>query len=259
MITSTKNPNIQWVRRLQSKSKVRQAEQVIVIEGVRLLEEAQDSNWVIRSIYYADTLSDRGMNLVNTFRDSETRLDTVSSNVMQAISDTKNPQGILAVIEMRSIPVPDQPDLLLILDGVRDPGNLGTIIRTAAAAGVQAVYLTPGTVDAFSPKVLRAGMGAHFRLPIHSASWIDICSQIKGANLHAYLAISESGEFYYDSDFQRALVLIIGGEAEGASKTAIQVSDSQVQIPMPGGGESLNASVAAGILLFEIAHQREKI
>ncbi|MCK4724814.1 MAG: RNA methyltransferase [Anaerolineales bacterium] len=258
MITSTKNPKIQWVRGLQSKSKERQAEQVIIIEGVRLLEEAQESNWVVRSIFYTETLSDRGMNLVNAYKDSETRLDTVSSNVMQAISDTKNPQGILAVIEMRSIPVPDQPDFLLILDGVRDPGNLGTIIRTAAAAGVQAVYLTPGTVDVFSPKVVRAGMGAHFRLPIHSASWIDICSRIKSANLHAFLATSESGDFYYDSDFQRALVLIIGGEAEGASKTAIQVSDSRLQIPMPGGGESLNASVAAGILLFEIAHQREK-
>ena len=259
MITSTKNPRIQWVRRLQSKSKERQAEQVIVIEGVRLLEEAQESNWVIRSIFYTETLSDRGMNLVNAYKDSETRLEIASSNVIQAISDTKNPQGILAVIEVQSIPVPDQLDFLLILDGVRDPGNLGTIIRTAAAAGVQAVYLTPGTVDAFSPKVVRAGMGAHFRLPIHCASWIDICSRIKSTNLHAFLATSKSGDSYYDADFQRALVLIIGGESEGASKTAIQVSDSQLQIPMRGGGESLNASVAAGILLFEIAHQREKI
>ena len=257
MISSTKNPKIQWVLRLQKKSKDRHDEQVFAIEGVRLLEEARASDWKIRSIFYADTLSDRGMNLVNASLNTGTQIESVSPKVMSAISDTKNPQGILAVIEMRSLPVPDQLDFALILDQIRDPGNLGTILRSAAAAGAQVVYLSPGTVDTFSPKVLRAGMGAHFRLPIHNARWIDICSRIKSAELHAYLATSEGSDTYHDSDFQRPLILIIGGEAEGASQTAYQVADSQIKIPMPGGGESLNASVVAGILLFEIARQRE--
>jgi len=257
MITSTKNPRIQWVRRLQSKPKERQADSVFVIEGVRLVEEAQDAKWVVRNIFYTETLSDRGKILVKIFQESDTKIEAVSSNVMQAISDTKNPQGILGVVEMRSLTLPEQTDYLLVLDQVRDPGNLGTILRTAAAAGVQAVFLPPGTADAFSPKVLRAGMGAHFRLPLFSTSWNEIRTLINSANLHAYLATSEDGIYYYDSDFQRPLVLIIGGEAEGASQTAIEGADSQVKIPMPGGGDSLNASVAAGILLFEIARQRE--
>lgn len=257
MISSTKNLRIQWVIRLQNKSKDRHAEQAFAIEGVRLLEEALASDWKARYIFYSDILSDRGMNLVNASRKTDTQIEAVSPRVMRAISDTKNPQGILAVIEMRSLPVPDQLNFVLILDQMRDPGNLGTILRSAAAAGVQVVYLSPGTVDACSPKVLRAGMGAHFRLPIHNARWIDICSRIKSADLHAYLATSESSDSYHNSDFQRPLILIIGGEAEGASQTAYQVADSQIQIPMPGGGESLNASVAAGILLFEIARQRE--
>ncbi|MGB7094159.1 MAG: RNA methyltransferase substrate-binding domain-containing protein, partial [Anaerolineales bacterium] len=157
MISSTKNPKIQWVLRLQNKSKDRHADQVFAIEGVRLLEEARASDWKIRSIFYADTLSDRGMNLVNASLNTGTQIESVSPKVMSAISDTKNPQGILAVIEMRSLPVPDQLNFALILDQMRDPGNLGTIRRSAAAAGVQVVYLSPGTVDAFSPKVLRAG------------------------------------------------------------------------------------------------------
>ncbi len=257
MITSTKNPTIQWARRLQSKSKERHAENVFVIEGVRLIEAALDANWGARYIFYTETLSDRGMNLVKAYEGRNTQIEAVSSNVMQAISDTKNPQGILAVIEIKSLPAPENIDLILVLDQVRDPGNLGTILRTAAAAGVQAVYLPLGTVDAFSPKVLRAGMGAHFRLPIFSISWNEISSLINGANLHVYLATAEDGKSYYDSDFQRPLVLIIGGEAEGASRTAVEETDSLINIPMPGGGDSLNASVAAGILLFEIARQKE--
>jgi TrmH family RNA methyltransferase len=259
MITSTKNPIIQWARRLQSKSKDRHADNAFVIEGVRLIEEILDANWGARYIFYTESLSDRGVNLVKAFGGANTQIEAVSSNVMQAISDTKNPQGILAVIEMRSLPSPEEIDYLLVLDQVRDPGNLGTILRTAAAAGVQAVYLPPGTVDAFSPKVLRAGMGAHFRLPIIKASWNDISKLKNSANLHAYLATSEDGNYYYDSDFQRPLVLIIGGEAEGTGQIANKLSDSKVRIPMPGGGDSLNASVAAGILLFEISRQKEKV
>jgi TrmH family RNA methyltransferase len=257
MITSTKNPSIQWVRRLQSKSKERQAENVFVIEGVRLIEEAKSANWVIKNIFFTESLSDRGKRLVNIIDETETKLEPVSSNVMQAISDTKNPQGILAVLDMKSFPIPDQLDFVLILDRLRDPGNLGAILRTAAAANVQVVFLTAGSVGAFSPKVLRAGMGAQFRIPIHRQAWGDIRNIINEANVHVFLATSDDGISYFEAEFQQKLALIIGGEADGASDEALERADSRVMIPMPGGGESLNAAVAAGILLFEIAHQRE--
>ena len=258
MITSTKNPKVQWVRRLQNKSKARQAEEVFVVEGVRLLEEVLSSNWRASYLFHTEELGERGMHLVSAFHTLDTQVEAVSTHVMEVISDTKNPQGILGVIEMQKLSVPSQLDFLLLLDQIREPGNLGTIIRSAAAAGVQAVYLSPGTVDPFSPKVLRAGMGAHFRLPIRAASWADLRSQINHHKLHAYLASSGDGDLYYISDFEQPLVLIIGGESEGASQTASEITDTQVQIPMPGGGESLNASVAAGILLFDVARQREK-
>lgn len=257
MITSVKNPRVQWIRRLQGRSKERRDDRVFVIEGIRLVEESQAANWVVRDLFYVPDLAERGMMLVQAFEDSSARIEAVSENVMRAMSDTKNPQGILAAIEMKSLPEAEAPDFLLILDQMQDPGNLGTILRTAAAANVQEVYLTPGTVDPFSPKVLRAGMGAHFRLPIFVAGWNEILSRIENADLHVYLSAAGGGDPYYDSNFVRPLVLIIGSEAHGAGQKAIQASDSQVYVPMPGGGDSLNASVAAGILLFEITRQRE--
>ena len=256
MISSVHNPKIQWVRRLQSKSKARQAEGAFVVEGVRLLEEGLNSGWQVNYIFYTDDLGERGMNLVRAFRDGDTKVEVVSENVMRAISDTQNPQGILAVFEMRSIPLPERLNFMLILDQIREPGNLGAILRTAAAAGVQAVFLSPGTVDPFSPKVLRAGMGAHFTLPVHLANWNEIESQIKHSKLHSYLASVDGGKVYHQTDFSHPLALIIGGEADGASDTAYKASDSLLHIPMYGVGESLNVSVAAGILLFEIARQR---
>ncbi len=259
MITSVHNPKIQWVRCIQSKSKERRAEGAFVVEGVRLLEEGLNSGWQVNNIFYTDDLGERGMSIVKAFQARDTKVEVVSENVMRAISDTQHPQGILAVFEMHSIPLPERQNFILILDQIREPGNLGTILRSAAVAGVQAVFLSPGTVDPFSPKVIRAGMGAHFTLPVHPANWNEIESQIKHSKLHPYLASVDGGEVYYQADFRHPLALIIGGEADGASDIAYKASDSLIHIPRYGEVESLNASVAAGILLFEIARQREII
>lgn len=160
---------------------------------------------------------------------------------------------------MASLPISSNLDYMLILDQIRDPGNMGTILRSASAAGVQIVYLSPGSVDPFSPKVLRGGMGAHFKLPIIKAAWEEIEIKIKHYEMHCYLATIQRGLAYYEADFLIPFSLIIGSEAYGAGDQALKLADTMVSIPMPGGGESLNASVAAGILLFEASRQRETI
>ena len=256
MISSLQNPTIKYVRNLQVKSKVRRAEKAFIIEGVRLLEEAQDSDWETRLVLYSEELSERGMQLVEAFQSQGTKIEAVTAKVLRAVSDIETPQGILAVMGMRSLPLPDVLDFVLILDQLRDPGNLGTILRSAAAVNVQAVFLTPGTADQFSPKVMRGAMGAHFRIPVHTADWEEIRSLFEKSGLHTYLAAANRGQVYYQVDYQVPLALIIGGEASGAGETAFQTAESLIHIPMPGGGESLNASVAAGILLFEVARQR---
>jgi TrmH family RNA methyltransferase len=154
--------------------------------------------------------------------------------------------------------VPERLDNVLILDQIREPGNLGAILRSAMAAGIQLVILLPGNVDPYSPKVLRAGMGAQLKLAVEHKTWKEVEGLIKDSKLNVYLAEASKGEVYHLCDFIRPLALIIGGEAEGAGETAYKVADSLIHIPMPGGGDSLNASVSAGILLFEIARQRGK-
>jgi TrmH family RNA methyltransferase len=257
MITSLKNPKIQWVRRLQNKGKIRQSEGVFVLEGVRLIEEGLNSDWKVNSIFYTDNLGARGRNLIGNYQARGMQIEEVSENVMRSISDTESPQGILGVFEMREMPIPKALDLILVLDQIREPGNLGTILRSAEAAGVQAIFLTQGTVDPFSPKVLRAGMGAHFRIPVRNVPWGEIESHVKSFGLYTYLASVDDGEIYYRANFRRPLTLIMGGEAQGASQFAYEISDGIIHIPMPGGSDSLNVSVATGILLFEIVRQRE--
>ena len=260
MITSIHNPRVQMIRKLQAQAKVRQAEQAFVIEGVRLAEEALGAGWEARQVLYTAELDQRGQAAVEAFTARGVPGEQVSQAVMKAVSDTETPQGILVVLSLQPSPIPAVSDFTLILDGVRDPGNLGTILRTAAAAGVRAVLLAPGSADAFAPKVVRAGMGAHFRLPVHSMGWEAIKSFLKDpvGKPGVYLADSAAGIPYTQADFRSPLALIVGGEAGGAGSEAVSLADEKVHIPMPGGSESLNAAVAASILLFEAVRQRGK-
>jgi TrmH family RNA methyltransferase len=150
--------------------------------------------------------------------------------------------------------VPAGLTLSLILDGISDPGNLGTILRTAWATGVEAVFLMPGSVDAHNPKVVRAALGAHFRLPLIETNWEDLGQRL--AHVESWLAEARQGLAYDQVDWRQPSALIIGSEAEGPSEAARRFTDRRVHIPMPGPAESLNAAVAAGVLLFEVARQR---
>ncbi|MCS6911107.1 MAG: RNA methyltransferase, partial [Anaerolineales bacterium] len=143
-----------------------------------------------------------------------------------------------------------------VCDRIADPGNLGTILRTADAAGVEAVFLAPGTVDAYNPKVVRAAMGAHFHLPVLATTWEELHMQLRG--LTAWLADSAGGERYDRVDWTQPHALIIGSEAEGPSEAAHRFAAQRVHIPMPGRAESLNAAVAAGVLMFEAARRRQR-
>jgi TrmH family RNA methyltransferase len=254
VITSTANPKIKWVRLLQSQAHERREAGAFVVEGVRLAEEALAAGWEAQLVLYTDDLTPRGRLALDGFAARRAPLEQVSPEVLRAASDTQTPQGMLVVLSQRLLPLPEMLSFVFVPDQLRDPGNLGTMLRTAAAAGVQAVFCPPETADAFSPKVLRAGMGAHFRLPVHTLDWDAITSHL--ASLKVILADMEQGLPYTQADLRPPLALIVGGEAEGASAQAHRLASGFVHIPMPGGVESLNAAVAAGILLFEVVRQR---
>jgi RNA methyltransferase, TrmH family len=258
MITSTQNPKVKWVRALLDDRKRRSEENAFVVEGVRLAEEALASSWEGLLSFYTREIDERGRRVVDRFSERGVVVEEITPQVMHACSDTQTPQGILAVMAMRNPPLPGKPNFVFVPDGVRDPGNLGTMLRSSSAAGVEAVLLPPETVDPYSPKVLRAGMGAHFRLNLRDLSWEEIGQYVQQCGLKVYLAEANVGEVYYRADFRTPLALIIGGEAEGAGRAARNLSEESVHIPMPGGGESLNAAIAAAILMFEVVRQRAR-
>jgi len=255
MITSTRNPKIKWIRTLQASSRARRQEGVFIVEGVRLVQEALASSWPIRLVLYTSELDERGQALLQSLTDRGAPLEQVAPHVLRAASDTETPQGILVVLEQYRLPLQASLDLVLIPDQMRDPGNLGTILRTAAAAGASAVFLPPETVDPYAPKVVRSGMGAHFRIPVHSMEWDEIRTYLEG--LRVYLAVAGSGLAYTQTDLRPPLAFIIGGEAHGAGPQAQALAHNRLHIPMSAGVESLNAAVSAGILLFEARRQRD--
>lgn len=254
MITSLQNPKIKQIRMLNAGAKHRKKAGLYAAEGVRLLEEASQAGMVPELVIYTDDLDQRGKALLENFASRSADCESVSSRVLRSASDTENPQGILAVFPLVSLALPERPDLVLILDAIRDPGNLGTLMRSCLAAGVDGLLIGPGTVDPFSPKVVRSAMGAHFRLPVQAASWNEIAHLT--SDLDLYLADMERGSSLWEADLTRPLGIILGGEARGAGQKAHQLTERYIHIPMAPGIESLNAAVAGAVLLFEVKRQR---
>ena len=256
MITSSQNPKLKLTHALMGRPKERREANAFVAEGVRLIEEAFTAGWKFQFVLYSDGLSERGQDLVKILTANRIDIEEVSGDLLQKVSETETPQGILAVLESVQLPMVDPLTFILIADQIRDPGNLGTLLRSAAATGVQAVFLPPDTTDAFAPKVLRAGMGAHFRLSLHSLAWEEIKAHTNG--LEVYLADMD-GTSCWEADLLRPLALIVGGEAEGASDEARRLATQKICIPMIGNVESLNAGVAGSVLMFEVVRQRSNI
>jgi RNA methyltransferase, TrmH family len=255
MITSNQNPKIKLVRALLGRSKERREAGAFVVEGVRLFEEAMHSHWEFRFVLYDETLNERGRSKVESPKSQGVDVEEVSASVMKSLSETETPQGILAVLQFSQLPIPNSPNFILIPDQIRDPGNLGTLLRSAAATGVQAVLIPPETTDAFAPKVVRAGMGAHFKLPIHSMGWDEIEQVVKSAGLQVFLADMD-GQSFWETDLRQPVVLVIGSEADGASESARKLAKYKISVPMSGMMESLNAGVAGSVLMFEVVRQR---
>lgn len=250
-IRSSDNRTLKVVRSLRLRN-VREAERAFLVEGVRAVDDALLAGGVARLV-----LVRAGSDWSPPIGSMAKSVRWVSPELFNTLTDTVTPQPLLAVMEMppRSLPETRSP-LSLVIDGVRDPGNLGTLIRSAAGAGVDAVFWSEGTVDPYNAKAVRAGMGAHFRVSIHpydekAQEWVQECGS------RIVVAGAEAGDDYAAFDWRGAVCLVIGGEAEGPARLWSAVASARVNIPLHNGVESLNAGVAGSILLFEAARQRE--
>lgn len=253
MITSTQNEKVKLARVLQSSARQRRKESKIVLEGARLIQDALAAGHIPLFMLVSPTLRDE--RLVTALSAKGVEALTISEAVMRHASDTEEPQGALGVFPMPRLKLPSRLGHILILDAIRDPGNLGTILRTAAAAGIDAVLLAPTCADLYNPKTLRGGMGAHFRIPAMDADW----GQIEAActDLGVYLADGNGTTRYDRADWSGRWAIIIGSEAHGGGSEARRLAHQLIAIPMSAQTESLNASAAAGIILFEARRQQQ--
>lgn len=253
-ISSTQNERVKWVRSLQAKSRIRRKEKVFIVESQNLLDEALQAKASFREVFATNEYAEQNTEVVDALQRINTRLTTVTPDVLSAMSDTQSPQGILAVLDIYDPPLSDDNSFAVIIDGISDPGNMGTIMRTAVGADVPLMYITAGTVDIWNPKVVRSAAGAHFRLPVRYGSWDGIEGGL--ADHVIFLADSGgSGASFFDVDWLQPSALIVSEEAHGPSAEARKLAHAYVSIPMPGGIESLNVGIATGILLFERVRQ----
>jgi RNA methyltransferase, TrmH family len=260
MITSAQNPRIKLARELINERKAREESNNLAVEGVRLAEEALLNGWPVQYALWSEQLGERGRGVLHQLAQQQVPADEIPPALMARISDTETPQGLILVVTRKLLPLPKNVNFLIALDGVRDPGNLGTILRSACAFGSQGVVLLPGSTDAFSSKVLRAGMGAQFRLPIMELSveeFHKLCKKDIKPALNIFLADMQEASPCWSVNLKKALALVIGGEAAGATRELYTIADGRLFIPMPAGSESLNAAVAASILAYEIMRQRQ--
>ena len=256
MITSSANPTIKEARRLATRNGRYAAGQVFV-EGVRLATDIWRSGAVPEQVFYAPDLllSPEGKQLLAELKAAGCRCLACTAAVFASLSEPTTPQGIGAIWPLPQLPWPAQPSLLLILDGVSDPGNAGTLVRSAEAAGCDGVLFAPGTVDPFNEKTLRAGMSAQFRLPTRvCTSWSDV-EPLLPPTLHCFVADAHAQRAYTAVDWRPPAALVVCNEAHGASSEASRRC-TPVTIPMLGAGESLNAAIAGAVILFEAARQR---
>ena len=267
-ISSGANPRVRRITGLLRKRSERIREQVFIIEGIRTLREAPAER--IREIYLtrraAENLSGKDRDLIEHLSCERT---IVTDAVMERLSDTQHPQGILAVVAMREAgpeellgistgaAVPRTAPLILLLENLQDPGNLGTILRMAEGAGVTGVLLTGSTADPYNPKVVRGTMGSIFRVPfLYREKAGDAVQILKDYGVRLFAADPRGERIYTDADLTGPVAFLIGNEGAGLTAETLRAADERVTIPMAGQLESLNAGISAAILSFEAARQR---
>lgn len=260
VIRSSANPLVKRIRSLQRR-KTRYQERAFVVEGVRAVTDVLAAGAQPEVIVFRDDAVDQ--RYLQELDEKGLSWRTVDARLFESLTDQPHPQGVLAVVPMleysgvRSRDSEGAP-LIMLLDRIRDPGNLGTLLRSAAGAGVDHVYLTPDTVDPYNPRVVRAAVGAHFRVGFSQITLSMISDVLSSAHI---IGLAEAdGEIDYGAvDWTSSAVIIIGGEANGASTFVREMAPMKVRIPLVADVESLNAAVAGSLLVFEAARQRRHV
>lgn len=255
MITSTSNGKVKEIIKLNTKSKARREARAFLSEGTKMFLEAP-REW-IREIYVTESFAKENADIL-----AGHSFEMVSEQVMKHMADTKTPQGILCVMKMPDYQLPDiigdtKNTMLLVLEGIQDPGNLGTMFRTAEGAGATGILMDNNTVDIFNPKTIRSTMGSVYRMPfLYTDTLKETLLQLQKQGVHFYAAHLKGKKHYDEADYCQPTGFLIGNEGNGLSDETAELADTYIRIPMEGKLESLNAAMAAGILMYEGSRQR---
>lgn len=256
MITSTSNQQIKQLLQLRKKAKARADQDVFVVEGIKMYQEAPGERLV--HTYVSETFYNKKREIL-----SGAEVTVLSDRVFESVSDTKSPQGILCLVRQYHYTLEEllgTAPLIMILENLQDPGNLGTILRTAEGAGVTGILLSDNCVDIYNPKVIRSTMGSVYRMPFFYSSDLkqDLLT-LKKMGVTLCAAHLKGTDAYDRQDFTRPTGFLIGNESKGLTEDTAGLADVYVKIPMCGQVESLNAAVAASVLMYESNRQRRNI
>lgn len=260
MITSTSNSKIKQIVQWQTKANERSKAGIFLAEGFKMFEEAPPESIV--EVYLSETFKEKAKSSTILWKKlCETGYEMVSHQVFRKMSDTQTPQGILTVLKQPKyhleelLQVPNA--LLIVLEDLQDPGNLGTIIRTGEGAGITGVIMSKKTVDIFNPKTIRSTMGSIFRVPFVYSDDLEVTiNELHNKSVKTYAAHLQGDAFYDCFSFQGPTAFLIGNEGNGLNKTTADMAHSYIKIPMEGQVESLNAAIAASLLMYEAHRQR---
>jgi len=262
LVTSAQNTLVKYIQKLAQR-KFREKEQKFCLEGSLMVEEALLCRWPLELLAYTEEWgsSPAGRDILGLAREKNLKRIEIKENIFKRISTAQTPQGVLAVARFPEGNLADllaqKPSLLVLVDAVRDPGNLGTIIRSADAAAAGGVLLTKETVDLYNPKTLRATMGSIFHLPVIADLETDeLPSLLSSAGLRIVAGDPAAKDILSSCNFTLPTVLAVGNEGRGCSETLLKKAGQVVRIPMPGLAESLNVALAASIMLYEVVRQR---
>lgn len=262
MITSTANVKIKRLAGLQKKKRLREEEGTFIVEGLRMFREVPGER--LCEVYVSEAFynKERGM-LESILKGTRVRAELLSNHVYEHVSDTKTPQGVLCVVKRKESSLEEMlrspRPFLLVLDHLQDPGNVGTILRTAEGAGVTGVILSRDSADIYNPKTIRSTMGSIYRVPLCYAEDIPgALDRINEAGLRTFAAHLEGKCDYDEPDYKGPCAFLIGNEGNGLRDETAEKAKEYVRIPMLGRVESLNAAIAASVLMFEAARQRRK-
>ena len=260
MITSTGNGRIRELVKLKKSAKERMARGVFIVEGPKMFREIPRGMCLEAYASESFSLTDEGRDMLESARMKPAGPEVVSDQVFQYISDTRTPQGILAVVKMPEHEMRDMTGgvpLIIVLENLQDPGNLGTILRTAEAAGASGILLSRGCADIYNPKVIRSTMGSIFRIPfVYTDDLKSAVLELKSRGVRIFAAHLKGSVDLYGASLTGDAAFMIGNESRGLTDETAALADQALRIPMDGSVESLNAAVAAAVLMFEAKRQR---